>query len=194
MPSSKEMRAAPCACCTVAMARKKNEERKQKKKGAEQRNKMTFVWVQPRVCLCSFKKAREGLLCVSQNTCSSGNIQRAARVSPVHPVIISSRDRSTALLQPALFDTDLFIFLLSFFLRSFFFFPPKNFCSRHTRDVLSSAACKMYTSNFINYYLFLSAFLPSAVVSARFLFLPFFFFLSPRRASLQCPHATSIPV
>lgn len=87
------------------------EERGRKKKGTEQRNKMTFVWVQPRVCLCCFKR-RESCACVGQNICSSGNIQRAVRVLPVHPVIISSPDHSRELQDPLLFDPPRFSFFL----------------------------------------------------------------------------------
>lgn len=70
--------------------------------------------------VCVLSKKQERGACVSQNTCSSGNIQRAARVLPVHPVIISSRDHSAAQrFQSHRCLIQIFLFL-SFFLRSFF--------------------------------------------------------------------------
>lgn len=102
---------------SICMFRRCHGKEEREKKGAEQRNKMTFVWVQPRVCLCCFKR-RESCACVGQNICSGGNIQRAVRVLPVHPVIISSQDHSRELQDPLPFDLFFFFFtpFSSFFL------------------------------------------------------------------------------
>lgn len=162
-----------------------------KKKGAEQRHKMTFVWVQPRVCLCCFKR-RESCACVGQNICSGSSIQRAVRVLPVHPVIISSQDHSRELQDPLPFD---------------FFFPPSLFSfflvlsSPATSTAVTHAAERHFEFGCMqNVHIKLHKLLPffsppslslsSGVASVKSLFLQFFFFFFV----CPCVPHTSIPV